>query len=204
MHDPELNATPDRIVAPAAYPPRPLPGFRGWQAALLLTPEAQHDDGPGRNLTRSMLKYPARRADRDDETAAWAADFTRDAQTRGTTGTSSAPAKTISRIRTTCVQVPLEEPLGIRIKVELRKVDGLRFARFKLIDEVQADSREEALIASALRQCRITSGNNVGMFRNLVETADGGTASRVGGADVPVVVIEDFTNALSRKGFEVS
>jgi hypothetical protein len=94
--------------------------------------------------------------------------------------------------------------LGIRIKAELRKINGIRFARFKLIDDVDTDSKEQGLITSALRECNITSSGSVGLFKDLVKTADGRNISRVGGVDIPLDAIKDFTTALNRKGFEVT
>jgi hypothetical protein len=94
--------------------------------------------------------------------------------------------------------------LGIRIKAELRKINGIRFARFKLIDDVDTDSKEEALIASALSECNITSSGSVGLFKDQVETADGRNISRVGGVDIPLDAIKDFTTALNNKGFKVT
>lgn len=94
--------------------------------------------------------------------------------------------------------------MGIRIKAELRKINGIRYARFKLIDDVDTDSKEEALITSALSECNITSSGSVGVFKELVETADGRDSSRVGGVDIPLDAIKDFTTALNRKGFEVT
>lgn len=94
--------------------------------------------------------------------------------------------------------------MGIRFKAELRKINGLRFARFILIDAVYTDSKEEALIAAALRECEITSGNDVGVFKNPVKTADGESVSCIGGVDIPVVSIKDFTTALNNRGFEVT
>ena len=94
--------------------------------------------------------------------------------------------------------------MGIRISAELRKINGLRFARFKLSNDVDIDSDEEALIASAMRECNIKSGDHVGVFKNLATTEDGRSISRIGGVDIPVDAIKDFTTALSRKGFEVT
>lgn len=94
--------------------------------------------------------------------------------------------------------------MGILISAELRKINGLRFARFKLAHDVDIDSKEEALIASAMRECNIESGNNVGVFKNLAQAADGSSVSRIGGVDIPVDAIKDFTTALTRKGFEVT
>jgi hypothetical protein len=94
--------------------------------------------------------------------------------------------------------------LSIRIKAELRKINGIRFARFKIVDVVDTDSKEEALIASALSECNITSDGNVGLFRDLVTTEDGHNISRVGGVDIPLEAIMAFTTALNRKGFEVT
>ena len=94
--------------------------------------------------------------------------------------------------------------MGIRIKAELRKINGLRFARFKLIDDVDTDSKEEALLTSAMRECNLKSSDNVGVFKNLSRSADGRSISRIGGVDIPVDAIKDFTTALSRKGFEVT
>ena len=94
--------------------------------------------------------------------------------------------------------------MGIRIKVELRKINGTRFARFTLIDDVYTDSKEETVITSALSKCNITSGSSVGLFKDLVKTADGRTISRVGGVDIPLDAIKDFTTALNRNGFEVT
>ena len=94
--------------------------------------------------------------------------------------------------------------MGIRIKAELRKISGLRFARFTLIDDVYVDSTEEALIAAALRECNINSSDHVGVFKHLAQTADGRSVSRVGGVDIPIDAIKDFTTALNQKGFEVT
>ena len=94
--------------------------------------------------------------------------------------------------------------MSIRIKAELRKINGIRFARFKLIDVVDTDSEEEVLIVSALSECNIASDGNVGLFRDLVTTDDGRDISRVGGVDIPLDAIMAFTTALNRKGFEVT
>lgn len=93
--------------------------------------------------------------------------------------------------------------MGIRIKAEMRKISGRRFARFKLLDDVDRDSREEALISSAMRECNITSSDYTGVFKVVVRTEDGGSISRIGGVDIPAVAIKDFTTALSSKGFEL-
>lgn len=94
--------------------------------------------------------------------------------------------------------------MSIRIKAELRKINGIRFARFKLIDDVDTDSKEEALIICALGECNIPSDGNVGLFKDLVTTDDGRNISRVGGVDIPLDAIMAFTTALNRKGFEVT
>lgn len=94
--------------------------------------------------------------------------------------------------------------MSIRIKAEVRKINGVRFARFKLIDDVDTDSIEEALINSALSECNITTSGTVVLFKDLVKTTDGRNISRVGGVDIPLDAIKDFTTALNRKGFEVT
>ena len=94
--------------------------------------------------------------------------------------------------------------MSIRFKAEMRKINGHRFARFKLHDDIDTDSQEEALIASALTECDITFSDNTGVFKNLAETADGNSVLRIGGIDVPVVSIKAFTTALTDKGFEVT
>jgi len=94
--------------------------------------------------------------------------------------------------------------LSIRVKTELRKINGIRFARFKLIDDVDTDSKEAALITSALSECNITSDGNVGSFKDQVTTDEGRNISRVGGVDIPLDAIMAFTTALTRKGFKVT
>ncbi|MEE4282588.1 MAG: hypothetical protein V2I41_11645 [Pseudomonadales bacterium] len=94
--------------------------------------------------------------------------------------------------------------MGIRVKSELRKINGIRFARFKLIDEVYTDSKEEALLTLALSECNITSSGSVGLFKDQVKTTDGRNVSRVGGVDIPLDAIKAFTTALNCKGFEVT
>ncbi len=94
--------------------------------------------------------------------------------------------------------------MGIRIKTEMRKVNGLRYARLKLTEDVEIDSREEALLTQAMRECDISPGTNVGVFKNLARSTDGKSESRVGGVDIPLAAIQDFTAALTRKGFDVS
>ena len=90
-----------------------------------------------------------------------------------------------------------------RLNVELRKVNGRRFARFKLLDTVETDSKEEIQINAALRECDITPSPDVGVFRHQQEGADGVSVSCIGGIDIPVDVIQRFTNALTNKGFRV-
>ena len=94
--------------------------------------------------------------------------------------------------------------MAIRIQIEMRKINGLRFARLKLAEEVETDSREEAQLHSAMRECNLDPGNNVGVFRTLARSADGASISRVAGVDIPLAAIQDFTAALTRRGFEVS
>ena len=94
--------------------------------------------------------------------------------------------------------------MGIRIKIEMRKINGPRYARLKLAEDVEIDSREEALLAQAMRECDISPGANVGVFKNLARTADGKSESRVGGVDIPLAAIQNFTTVLTRKGFDVS
>ncbi|XOV83683.1 MAG: hypothetical protein ACFHXK_00920 [bacterium] len=94
--------------------------------------------------------------------------------------------------------------MGIRIRVELRKLNGLRFARFTLIDEVRSDSKEEALLTSALKECRIATSGSTGLFKEHVRTNHSCSYSRVGGVDIPLDAIKDFTTALNTKGFRVT
>lgn len=94
--------------------------------------------------------------------------------------------------------------MSVRIKVELRKINGMRFARFKLIDDVVTDSQEETSIVSALSECNITSDGIVGLFRDQVQAVDGRNISKVGGVDIPLEAIKEFTTVLARKGFEVA
>ncbi len=94
--------------------------------------------------------------------------------------------------------------MGIRVKTELRKINGIRFARFKLIDDIYTDSKEEALITLALSECNIISSGTVGLFKDHVKTSDGRNISRVGGVDIPLDAIKAFTTALNCKGFKVT
>ena len=94
--------------------------------------------------------------------------------------------------------------MGIRVKVEMRKINGLRFARFTLVDSVHTDSQEETLLASALRECDIGCSDNAGIFKKVVETSDGLGAMRIGGVDIPAESIKEFTTALMDRGFEVT
>ena len=94
--------------------------------------------------------------------------------------------------------------MGIRVKAELRKINGVRYARFTLLDDVEAESREESLLTAAMRECHIEVGGNVGMFKNLSRAADGTSISRIGGVDIPIDAIKDFTTALNERGFDVS
>jgi hypothetical protein len=41
------------------------------------------------------------------------------------------------------------------------------------MDEVDTDSKEEALITSALRECNITLNGSAGLFKDLVKTVEG-------------------------------
>ncbi|MEM7097563.1 MAG: hypothetical protein AAF541_04825 [Pseudomonadota bacterium] len=90
--------------------------------------------------------------------------------------------------------------MSIRLNVELRKVNGRRFARFKLIDIVASDSEEAQQINAALRDCEIQPDPDVGVFR---QPCTGSQISRVAGIDVPVDAIQRFTNALTGRGFQV-
>ena len=93
--------------------------------------------------------------------------------------------------------------MGIAVKVEMRKVSGVRYARFRLVDEVGTDSLEEALIAAALRDCDVACGDDVGIFKVLVDADDGTSVTRIGGVDVPVASVKELTTALNDRGFEV-
>ena len=93
--------------------------------------------------------------------------------------------------------------MAIRFKTELRKVAGLRFVRFKLLDRVDTDSAEEIRILAALRVCGIEAGDHTGLYKNLDWHDDGSSGVCVGGVDIPIAAIEDFTAALTGNGFEV-
>ena len=94
--------------------------------------------------------------------------------------------------------------MAIRIQIEMRKINGQRFARLKLAEAAETDSLEEARLNAAMRECNLSPGSNVGLFRTLARTADGTSVSRIAGVDIPLAAIQEFTAALNRRGFEVS
>ena len=94
--------------------------------------------------------------------------------------------------------------MGIRLQAELRKINGVRFARFTVLDNVETDSKEEVAIRSAMRECNIEAGDFAGIFTARADASDEHAPSRVAGVDIPVNAIHPFTTAMTNQGFEVT
>jgi len=94
--------------------------------------------------------------------------------------------------------------MGLIIKVEMRKVNGLRMARFTPLSMVEPDSIEELQIISAVKECGIAEHDPGGVFRIISRTMSGESTPHIGGIDVPVDTIQQFTHALGQRGFEVT
>lgn len=93
--------------------------------------------------------------------------------------------------------------MGLKIKVEMRKVNGLRMARFTPLSMVEPDSIEELEINATAKECGISGQDLGGVFRVISQSAGGESTPHIGGIDVPVDAIQHFTQALRQRGFEV-
>ena len=91
----------------------------------------------------------------------------------------------------------------MRLKVELRKIDGQRFARFTALSNIPSDSPDAQAVSEAMQECEIMAGGNIGLFSHWVTSCDSERVSCLGGVDIPVAKIEVFTQALTAKGFQV-
>ena len=87
--------------------------------------------------------------------------------------------------------------------MEMRKIDGARFARFTLLDEVAFDSAEEVKLLGAMRDCDLHPSQYVGLFKQVTTHGDKSQVS-IGGIDIPASAVQAFTLALSARGFIVS
>lgn len=93
--------------------------------------------------------------------------------------------------------------MALQFKAELRKIDGLRFVRFKALSRIDSDSVEELKLSAAITECNIADDDRTGLYRRFVQAEDGTSVSVIGGVDIPAVSIELFTAALTRQGFKV-
>jgi len=86
----------------------------------------------------------------------------------------------------------------------MRKVNGLRMARFTPLSQVEPDSIEELQINAAAKACGIDEHDPGGVFRIISRAVDGEPTPHIGGIDVSVDAIQHFTQALRQRGFEVT